>query len=605
MYFRGTVRVKLSPLKRKNRKKSDDPQSSVKRRITRLSANSPKGNSNSETEDIAVDKTDRAAGRSHKRKRKSKTEDIAVEENGGDLTENLSNRDRSRKTEESDLNSDGKEFESEAQAGTSKESVGVVAVISEEENVSDANSDSGDKESESHDHSTTITESVQVDRPTGKDDNASNEHINSDEKESESDAQTKTSTESARLDTPTTKDDNVSHRNTDSDGKGAESKAQTKTSFHKESVIVDTLTGKKENISDGNTSLDTEKSKTMNHGNESESFPKTNRDSSRNTEESKAQTTTSTKSVRVDTGLEENAEKNDTKTEESGFEVQCEGIVPGIVESNGIVTYIVADGENQLNKNSCKDKTVPVTSESECITSQPQAIKSNEIVTTVVESSSSEPATIKKGELVTSPVQLSSSQPLGMKTCGGDVGDRRSDNKEGEIRNTPICARVDSSDIDSPGSENVPLATLLELKPKADDVSDAKKSLDFSSDDDKTSPKPKDKGNVNKADIDQILEKLKEEEQDISIEKLKDKEQRISMEEYRLSHADELLAETIHKSQQYIDATRHEVDSTIYSQSDTTATATEVSESGDVSSDSEPEIVIHRKKKKKEKKTSQ
>ena len=273
------------------------------------------------------------------------------------------------------------------------------------------------------------------------------------------------------------------------------------------------------------------------------------------------------------------------------------------MESNGIVTYIVPDGENELN--SCKDKTVPVTSVSDCITSQPQAIKSSEIVTTLVESSSSEPATIKKVESVTIPVQLSSSQPLGIKTCGGDVGDRRSYNKEGEIPNSPICARVDSSDIESPGSDNVPLATLLQLKPKADDVSDAKKSLDFSSDDDKTSPEPKDRGNVNKADIDQIIEKLKDEEKRISVEKLKDEEQAISMEEYRLSHAEELLAETIHKSQPYIDATRHEVDSTIYSQSDTTATATEVSESADVSSDSEPEIVIFRKKKHKGKKTSQ
>ena len=50
-----------------------------------------------------------------------------------------------------------------------------------------------------------------------------------------------------------------------------------------------------------------------------------------------------------------------------------------------------------------------------------------------------------------------------------------------------------------------------------------------------------------------------------------------------------------------IKETRHEVDSQIYSQSDTTVT-TVTSESLNVSSDSEPEIVIHRKKTRKKKK---
>ena len=76
---------------------------------------------------------------------------------------------------------------------------------------------------------------------------------------------------------------------------------------------------------------------------------------------------------------------------------------------------------------------------------------------------------------------------------------------------------------------------------------------------------------------------------------------RMSMEEYRLKYAQDFLKGGVCDEATIIKQTRHEVDSQIYSQSDTTLTSV-TGESPNVSSDSEPEMVIHKKKVTKKKK---
>ena len=66
------------------------------------------------------------------------------------------------------------------------------------------------------------------------------------------------------------------------------------------------------------------------------------------------------------------------------------------------------------------------------------------------------------------------------------------------------------------------------------------------------------------------------------------------MEEYRLRYVKDLFEDVIHDEQTIIRETRDEVDSQIFSQSDTTATGA-TSDCGNISSDSEPELVIYRK----------
>ena len=75
----------------------------------------------------------------------------------------------------------------------------------------------------------------------------------------------------------------------------------------------------------------------------------------------------------------------------------------------------------------------------------------------------------------------------------------------------------------------------------------------------------------------------------------------MSMEEYRLRYAQDFLKGGVFDEGTIIKETRHEVDRQIFSQSDTTVT-TVTDESPNVSSDSEPEIEIHRKKVSKKKK---
>ena len=56
----------------------------------------------------------------------------------------------------------------------------------------------------------------------------------------------------------------------------------------------------------------------------------------------------------------------------------------------------------------------------------------------------------------------------------------------------------------------------------------------------------------------------------------------MSMEEFRLTHAKEFFEAAVHDEQEIIKVTRNEVDSQIFSQSDTTATtATTANESSD------------------------
>ena len=94
------------------------------------------------------------------------------------------------------------------------------------------------------------------------------------------------------------------------------------------------------------------------------------------------------------------------------------------------------------------------------------------------------------------------------------------------------------------------------------------------------------------------------------IEGLKDNEEKenksdypMSMEQYRLTYAQDFLKLGIYDEETIIKQTRHEVDSQNYSQCDTTVT-TVTSESLNVSSDSESEMIIHRKKSSKKKKDS-
>ena len=90
--------------------------------------------------------------------------------------------------------------------------------------------------------------------------------------------------------------------------------------------------------------------------------------------------------------------------------------------------------------------------------------------------------------------------------------------------------------------------------------------------------------------IEGIIKRLTDNE-----EKDNESDHHMSMEEYRLTYAQDYLKGAVYEDATIIKETRHEVDSQIYSLSDTTVT-TVTSESLNVSSDSEPEIVIHRKK---------
>ena len=72
------------------------------------------------------------------------------------------------------------------------------------------------------------------------------------------------------------------------------------------------------------------------------------------------------------------------------------------------------------------------------------------------------------------------------------------------------------------------------------------------------------------------------------------------MEEYRLAYASEFFEAAVNDEETIIKKTRNEVDCQIYSHSDTTITT--VTSDCVISSDSEPEIIIHRTKSNRKKK---
>ena len=147
----------------------------------------------------------------------------------------------------------------------------------------------------------------------------------------------------------------------------------------------------------------------------------------------------------------------------------------------------------------------------------------------------------------------------------------------------------DSSDDD----DNVPLSKLKMLS------SVSHENTVCFTDIDADNAGSKSDGAYDSSTIEGIIERLKDNE-----EKDNESDYRMSMEEYRLTYAQDFLKGGVYDEDTFIKETRHEVDSQIYSQSDTTLT-TVTSESlnvSSVSSDSEPEIVIHRKKSSKKKK---
>ena len=167
-----------------------------------------------------------------------------------------------------------------------------------------------------------------------------------------------------------------------------------------------------------------------------------------------------------------------------------------------------------------------------------------------------------------------------------------------EKEDTPNSARhaqekINSSDVDSSDDENVPLLELKKISCQKQDIRQVENPLNLVCYADSTSEETKSNGEGDKTNIDQIIERLQDNE---------DRESPpMSMEEYRLTYTKEFLETAIDDEQNIIKETRNLVDPDIYSQSDTTATRG-TSDCDNDSSDSEPEIVIYRNKNNSQKK---
>ena len=145
--------------------------------------------------------------------------------------------------------------------------------------------------------------------------------------------------------------------------------------------------------------------------------------------------------------------------------------------------------------------------------------------------------------------------------------------------------KVNSSDVDSSDEENLPLSKLKMISCQRQDIRQVENPLNLFCYPDSTSEETKSNGEGDKTNIDQIIERLQDTE---------DRESPpMSMEEYRLTYTKEIFEAAIDDEQTIIKETRNLVDPDIYSQSHTTATRG-TSDSGNDSSDSEPEIVIYR-----------
>ena len=147
--------------------------------------------------------------------------------------------------------------------------------------------------------------------------------------------------------------------------------------------------------------------------------------------------------------------------------------------------------------------------------------------------------------------------------------------------------KVNSSDVDSSDDDdNVPLSKLM-ISCQRQDIGQVGNPLNLVSHADSTLEETKSNREGDKTNIDQIIERLQDNE---------DRESPpMSMEEYRLTYTKEIFEAAIHDEQTIIKETRNLVDADIFSRSDTTATRG-TSDCGNDSSDSEPEIVIYRNK---------
>ena len=151
--------------------------------------------------------------------------------------------------------------------------------------------------------------------------------------------------------------------------------------------------------------------------------------------------------------------------------------------------------------------------------------------------------------------------------------------------------KVESSVVDSSDDENLPLSELKILSSKRHDKGQVDSQIYFTSDSCSALEGTEyNEGNGNT--IDRIIERLNDSE---------DSETHpMSMEEYRLTYDKEFFEGAVLDDEAILKDARSEVGSNIFSQSDTSVTAT--SENGNVSSDSEPELIIYRNKSNKKKK---
>ena len=125
--------------------------------------------------------------------------------------------------------------------------------------------------------------------------------------------------------------------------------------------------------------------------------------------------------------------------------------------------------------------------------------------------------------------------------------------------------KVNSSDVDSSDDDdNVPLSKLKMISCQRQDIGQVGNPLNLVSYADSTSEETKSNGEGDKTNINQIIERLQDNE---------DRESPpMSMEEYRLTYTKEIFEAAVHDEQTIIKEKRNLVDADIFSQSDTTAT---------------------------------
>ena len=163
----------------------------------------------------------------------------------------------------------------------------------------------------------------------------------------------------------------------------------------------------------------------------------------------------------------------------------------------------------------------------------------------------------------------------------------------GKNEKEEVLHDFDSSDDDnvplSSDDDNVPLSTFKMLR------SESHKNTAFFTDIDGDNARDDAACDGSTFGIEGIIVRLTDNEDN------EETSYRMSMEEYRLKYAQDFLKGGVCDEATIIKQTRHEVDSQIYSQSDTTLTSV-TGESPNVSSDSEPEMLIHKKRVTKKKK---